>query len=130
MIKKYRSYVIPLAFIIAFIGYKVFPTIGVEQISTDQLADMLANGQSTDVFYVDVRESYEFQEAHIEGMTNLPLSQLENNYHHIPTDKTVVIICRSGNRSLQALNILKDVGYQDLINVKGGMLAWEGEVTN
>ncbi|AST90061.1 MULTISPECIES: rhodanese-like domain-containing protein [Sutcliffiella] len=127
--KKYSSYILPLVFIIGFIGYKLIPTIGVEQVSTEQLANMMTNA-SDDVFYVDVREPHEFQESHIEGMINVPLSELESNYHLIPADKTVVIICRSGNRSLQALNKLKDFGYQNLINVKGGMLAWEGEVTN
>ncbi len=127
--KKYSSYILPLVFIIGFIGYKLIPTIGVEQVSTEQLANMMTN-PSDDVFYVDVREPHEFQESHIEGMTNVPLSELETNYHLIPADKTVVIICRSGNRSLQALNKLKDFGYQDLVNVKGGMLAWEGEITN
>ncbi|RXI96349.1 rhodanese-like domain-containing protein [Anaerobacillus alkaliphilus] len=127
--KKYSSYIFPFVLIIGFIGYQLFPTIGVEQISTEQLAKMMTN-EADDVFYVDVREPHEFQEYHIEGMTNVPLSELESNYHVIPTDKTVVIICRSGNRSLQALNKLKDFGYQDLVNVKGGMLAWKGEVTN
>ncbi|KGA96700.1 rhodanese [Alkalihalobacillus alcalophilus ATCC 27647 = CGMCC 1.3604] len=127
--KKYSSYILPLVLIIGFIGYKLIPTIGVEQVSTEQLANMMTNA-SDDVFYVDVREPHEFQEAHIEGMTNVPLSELESNFHLIPADKTVVIICRSGNRSLQALNKLEDFGYQNLVNVKGGMLAWEGEVTN
>lgn len=127
--KKYSSYILSLVLIIGFIGYKLMPTIGVEQVSTEQLANMMTNA-SDDVFYVDVREPHEFQESHIEGMTNVPLSELESNYHLIPADKTVVIICRSGNRSLQALNKLKDFGYQNLVNVKGGMLAWEGEVTN
>lgn len=127
--KKYRSYILPLLLVLGFISYNVYATIGVEQISTEQLAHMMMNA-SDDVFYVDVREPHEFQESHIEGMTNVPLSELETNYYLIPTDKTVVIICRSGKRSLQALNKLKDFGYQDLVNVKGGMLAWEGEVTN
>lgn len=127
--KKYRSYILPLLLVLGFIGYKVYPTIGVEQISTEQLANMMMNA-SDDVFYVDVREPHEFQDSHIEGMTNVPLSELETNYSLIPADKTVVIICRSGNRSLQALNKLKSFGYQDLVNVQGGMLAWKGEVTN
>nr|WP_090892047.1 rhodanese-like domain-containing protein [Evansella caseinilytica] len=53
---------------------------------------------------------------------------MAQEYSVIPEDKTVVLICRSGNRSMQAANILKDKGYKKLINVSGGMLSWEGEV--
>lgn len=130
MLKRYRSVIIAVVVLIGFVGYKLIPTIGIQQISTERLAKMMANEHSSDIFYVDVREPHEFQEGHIEGMINVPLSQLDSNFQLIPTDKTVVIFCRSGNRSLQALNKLKGYGYEDLINVKGGMLAWKGEVTN
>lgn len=61
-------------------------------------------------------------------MVNIPLSVLENEYNQIPTDKEIIIICRSGNRSLQAANTLKKLGYESLTNVKGGMLVWNGNV--
>jgi len=128
-VKENKYYIIFFAILIGYIGYKLFLPNGFEHISTDQLADMLNNPDHKEAYYVDVREPHEFNAGHIREMNNVPLSQLENNYELIPKDKTIVIICQSGKRSLQAAKTLKDLGYQDIINVKGGMLDWEGAVT-
>ncbi|MCA1031213.1 rhodanese-like domain-containing protein [Bacillus timonensis] len=96
-------------------------------ISTAELAEKMKD-KSEDVFYVDVREPSEYEEGHIEGMTNVPLSTLKDNYEVIPKDKEVVLICRSGNRSMQAATILEELGYPRIVNVDGGMLSWQGEV--
>lgn len=114
--------------LIAVFGYKYVQTFGIEQITTKQLAVMLEERERGDIVFVDVREAHEYTEGHIKGMINVPLSEIEESYHLIPAEQTVVVFCRSGNRSLQAVNKLKDFGYESLINVKGGMLAWEGEV--
>ena len=127
MFKKYFHFIIPIIVLLGFFGYKYYQTIGIEQITTDQLAEMM-NEEHQDVLYIDVREPHEFSDGHINGMVNFPLSELENTYDQILEDKTIVIFCRSGNRSLQAANMLKDRGYQDLVNVKGGILDWQGEV--
>ncbi|OIJ14432.1 rhodanese [Anaerobacillus alkalilacustris] len=126
--KKYYHLILLFLLLGLFFGYKQFQTIGIAQINTDQLAEMRMNDDQEDIVYIDVREPHEFKNGHINGMVNVPLSQLENNYDIIPKEKTVVIFCRSGNRSLQAANILKDIGYKDLVNVKGGILDWKGEV--
>jgi len=128
-VKEKNIFLIFFELLIGYIGYKLFLPNGFEHISTDQLADMLNNPDHKEAYYVDVREPHEFNAGHIREMNNVPLSQLENNYELIPKDKTIVIICQSGKRSLQAAKTLKDLGYQDIINVKGGMLDWEGAVT-
>ncbi|MBU9722596.1 rhodanese-like domain-containing protein [Bacillus alkalicola] len=126
--KKNIIYVIPLLFLLAIFGFQSISALGTEEITTSELGDLL--DQPNDYFFVDVREVHEYNEAHINGMVNVPLSTLNSDYHNIPKDRTAVIFCRSGNRSLQAIKILEDLGYENLINVKGGMLAWEGEVVN
>lgn len=99
----------------------------IKQISTKQLAELLE--ENTDSYYfIDVREVEEYKEGHIAGMENFPLSQLAATYSIIPKEKTVVIICRSGNRSMQAAEMLQQLGYEKIINVAGGILAWEGEI--
>ncbi|WP_233443877.1 rhodanese-like domain-containing protein [Halalkalibacterium halodurans] len=127
MIKKCWHIIIPIAILIGFLGYKLALNAAIDEISTEQLAKLM-NKQNEDYFFVDVREPLEFKEGHIDGMINIPLSTLDNNTDLIPKDHTIVLICRSGNRSLQAANALKDLGYQNLVNVKGGMLSWKGEV--
>ncbi|TVP89064.1 MAG: rhodanese-like domain-containing protein [Alkalicoccus sp.] len=98
-----------------------------EEISTKELEEKLAGEQADDYYFVDVREPDEFEEGHIAQMENYPLSTLSEDYASLPQDKPMVIICRSGNRSEQAVEFLEQEGFDDLINVEGGMLDWEGE---
>ena len=77
-----------------------------------------------DVFVVDVREDYEYAAGHVPGATLIPLGQLPNRLDEIPDDKTVVAVCRSGNRSGQATQFLQQQGI-NVHNMQGGMIAWE-----
>jgi len=103
-------------------------TAQIRQISTGELERLLAQAASGDMVFIDVREPDEYAEGHIEGMVNMPLSTLEDTYSQLPKDKEIVIICRSGNRSMQAAQLLRDKGYTRLVNVQGGMLDWKGPV--
>lgn len=76
---------------------------------------------------VDVREVKEFEEGHIPGAVNLPLSQLAsragelNRYKQQP----VVVACRSGHRSVRGAVMLRKQGFETVYNLQGGLLAWE-----
>ena len=76
------------------------------------------------VVLIDVREDYEFSAGHIPEATLIPLGQLSSRLNEIPKDKTVVAVCRSGNRSGQATQLLRQAGF-DAHNMAGGMIAWE-----
>lgn len=116
--------------LIGVIAYMLFvPTNGVAQISTSELEQMLEKTSSQAVF-IDVREPHEYEAGHIEGFPNYPLSSFGETFHELPKDKEIVIICRSGNRSMQAAKILKQEGYMHVTNVKGGMIDWQGEVVS
>ncbi len=78
-----------------------------------------------DVVVFDVREQYEYDEAHIPGVTLIPLGDLPNRLSEIPTDKTVIMTCRSGNRSGQATDFLRQNGYTNVHNMAGGIVAWQ-----
>ncbi|UTR11551.1 rhodanese-like domain-containing protein [Evansella sp. LMS18] len=127
MLKKYWPVLIIALFLAGAGAYKASMTEDIEQINTAQLAELLEEDREG-LYFVDVREAHEFEEGHINGMVNVPLSSLTDNYAAIPEDKKVVIICRSGSRSLQAANILKESGYSNITNVTGGMQQWSGEV--
>lgn len=77
-------------------------------------------------YLLDVREQNEYDEAHIPGSTLIPLSEFAERYDEVPKDQEVVVYCRSGKRSAQAVNFLNDQGY-NAINVEGGILAWQDE---
>lgn len=78
----------------------------------------------SDVFIVDVREDHEFAGGHVPGATLIPLGQLSSRLSEIPKDKTVIAVCRSGNRSGQATQLLRQQGFS-AHNMQGGMISWE-----
>lgn len=73
---------------------------------------------------VDVREIEEFEEVRLPNTINIPLSDLQNRLAEIATDKPVVLVCRSGGRSLMAGDVLLANGYEDLYNLLEGTLGW------
>lgn len=74
---------------------------------------------------VDVRTPEEFAAGHIDGAKLVPLQTLEDGIKSIAKDQEIRLICRSGNRSAQAYDILAGIGYKNLTNVTGGMIEWE-----
>lgn len=76
---------------------------------------------------VDVRETDEFAAVRAEKAMNLPLSTLAMRFQELPKDRDLVIICRSGRRSTQAIEFLISNGYSQVINLTGGTNAWVAE---
>ncbi len=74
---------------------------------------------------VDVREAWEFSMGHAKGAKNIPLSQLQRRVAEIPRDADVLIICQSGNRSMQAARFLQAQGISRVVNVSGGTSVWQ-----
>jgi rhodanese-related sulfurtransferase len=73
---------------------------------------------------IDVREPWEFARGHAKGARNIPLSQLTSRVKDIPTNKDILLICQSGNRSMQAAAFLKQQGIERVWNVSGGTTVW------
>ncbi len=78
-----------------------------------------------DVFLLDVREPWEYEEAHIPGVTLLPMGEVAANLDQIPTEKQVIVTCRSGNRSGQVARFLRENGFGNISNMSGGILEWQ-----
>lgn len=75
---------------------------------------------------VDVRSPMEYQyEGHIAGARLLPLQVLQRRLSELPTDQPIVCVCRSGNRSQVACEILAAAGFDNVANLGGGMIAWQ-----
>lgn len=91
-----------------------YPTVSVQDLKT-----AVDSGASV----LDVRTPQEFAEGHIASAVNLPLDEVAARASEVPGDKLVYVICRSGNRSAQASELLKKAG-KDVKNVSGGMNDW------
>jgi adenylyltransferase/sulfurtransferase len=84
--------------------------------------------QSTDFQLIDVREPYEYEIANLEGEL-IPLGAIAESAERISRDKKVIIHCRSGKRSADAIRELESLhGFDNLYNLKGGILAWSKEI--
>lgn len=78
-----------------------------------------------DVYLLDVREQSEYDAGHIPGVTLIPMGEVANRLAEIPTDKEVIVTCRSGNRSGQITDFLRQQGFDNVHNMEGGIVAWE-----
>jgi adenylyltransferase/sulfurtransferase len=100
----------------------------VPEVSVHQYKSWLDAGE--DVELIDVREPHEVEIAEIGGKL-IPLKQVTDNADQISRDKKVVVHCRSGKRSADAIKKLQDkYGFDNLYNLKGGILAWSEEIDN
>ena len=73
---------------------------------------------------VDVRTPQEFKSGHIPGAKNIPLQTIQKELTKITKDQPVVFVCQSGSRSATACRILQEAGYENCINLIGGMIHW------
>jgi rhodanese-related sulfurtransferase len=92
------------------------------EVTPEDIQRRQASGEP--LFFLDVREPAEYAEAHIAGSTLIPLGQLANRISKLPQDRPIVAVCRSGNRSSVALSVLARAGFTNVLNLRGGMIAW------
>jgi adenylyltransferase/sulfurtransferase len=91
-------------------------------ISVAELSHKLETEEN--IILLDVREPEEVAVCSIEGATLIPLAQLKKRLGELPRNTTIFVHCKSGKRSARAVSLLRDEGYPDAINVRGGMDAW------
>jgi adenylyltransferase/sulfurtransferase len=91
-----------------------------------ELADMQQRGD--DFLLVDVREPAEWEIVRIPGATLIPKGDLPSKLSELPQDKPIVLYCKSGVRSAEALAVLKGAGFSSAKHVQGGVTAWATQV--
>ncbi len=96
------------------------------ELTVQELKEMLAAGNELQL--IDVREPEEFKICNLGGEL-IPLGELPKQASRVSRDKPVVVVCHHGFRSAQAINYLSQrLGYDNLLNLKGGIHAWAVEV--
>jgi adenylyltransferase/sulfurtransferase len=96
------------------------------EIDARELAGRLKDGDP--IRLIDVREPHELQISHIEGSELIPLGSLAAHMHELDSAEEIVLFCKSGGRSAQALELLAGAGFRKLKNLHGGINAWVREV--
>lgn len=99
---------------------------GIQEITAMELKSEL--DQDDDIFLLDVRKPVEYDICRIEGSHLIPLDELLNRVHELDTARNIVAYCRSGARSAKAIGMLQEVGFKQLRNLEGGILAWADSV--
>ena len=94
------------------------------EIDVTELKRRLENGE--DVQLIDVREAYEWEICNLSGAGArlVPLSSLPEALASLDRDRPLVVHCRSGPRGTRAVEYLRMMGYEDAVNLTGGILAW------
>lgn len=87
-----------------------------------EVQQRITNGEQ--LYLLDVREPAEFSEGHMPGSTLVPLGQLAYKLADLPRDRSIVAVCRSGNRSSVAVSMLQKAGFTTVHNLQGGIIAW------
>lgn len=99
--------------------------------STISVHDLKAmQDRADDIFLVDVREPNEYEIVAIPGATLIPKGEFLNGsaLERLPQDKKIVLHCKSGVRSAEALAVVKSAGFGDAVHVGGGVLAWVNQI--
>lgn len=102
------------------------PTEQLMEITPEDLKRRLDQGEA--LFILDVRNPEEIQICRIPGSTVLPLPELPNRFAELDKSRELVVHCKSGMRSAKAISFLREKGFTNLKNLKGGILAWADKV--
>ncbi len=75
--------------------------------------------------FIDVRTPEEYSGGHAARAENIPLDTLTASFDKLEKNEPVYVICQTGNRSKKAVGILKEAGFNNVLNVTGGTVAWQ-----
>ena len=100
--------------------------LAMKEVTVQELQQLRQSGE--DFQLIDVREEYEYEIGNLEGEL-IPMSEIPHHVEKINKVKKVIVHCRSGSRSAQAILWLeKNHGFENLYNLKGGIVAWAREI--
>jgi adenylyltransferase/sulfurtransferase len=100
-------------------------TEGIPEITATELKARQDRGDK--LFILDVREPHEYQICNLNGKL-IPLGELPRRVNELDSSVEMVVHCRSGKRSADAIHFLQTAGFKKLLNLKGGVQAWADEV--
>lgn len=98
----------------------------IQMMPAEQAREYIERNKADQFTLLDVRQDWEYEEDHIPGASHIPLVQLPDRFSDVDQGKPVLIYCASGNRSMAAAALLEGQGFGDIINMVGGISAWQG----
>lgn len=114
-----------LAAVLAAIAWVEFQRLasGVKHLDVNEAVRLM---NQDDTIVIDVREDAELREGRIGKAKHIPLSVLDQRLKELEKyrDKTIIAYCRSGARSARACSKLRKAGFEKVVNLRGGLIAW------
>jgi rhodanese-related sulfurtransferase len=77
---------------------------------------------------IDVREKWELDVAHIPDVLHIPMGEIPGRVGELDAGREIVVMCRSGGRSMQVAQFMDRNGFKNVANLTGGILAWSRDV--
>ena len=96
----------------------------IKEIEVTELAELKESGDNIRV--IDIRQPAELNSGIIPGAEGLPMHIIPLRINEFKRDEKLVMVCRSGARSAQACMFMQQQGYDNVYNLRGGMIAWAG----
>lgn len=100
----------------------VLAPIVIQNITPQEVKQKLDMG--AEFILLDVRTDEEYADGHLEGATLIPHDRLQERYQELDAGKEIIVYCRSGYRSSLATNMLRKLGFTNIKNMDGGIMAW------
>lgn len=99
------------------------PWLSVRGVTPEKLEQWRRDGS---VVVADLRSAEEYQRGHLEGAVSVPWIRLRQQSRRWTAEQRVVLVCRTGYRSLQGVRLLQTRSFRDVHWLRGGMLGWAG----
>lgn len=116
-----RAKLILLVIIITTVVFTGCSSAGFANIDSTKAKSLM---NQADYVLLDVRTVEEYEEISVPGSILIPLQELETRLDELDKDKKYLVLCRSGNRSVTASNILIANGFKHVSNITGGITQW------
>jgi molybdopterin/thiamine biosynthesis adenylyltransferase/rhodanese-related sulfurtransferase len=111
------------------IDYEQFCGVSMNAIPTVSVRDLKQKLDARENFQlVDVREPFEHEIASIDSARLIPLGELPDRLNELDQARLTIVHCHSGQRSAQAVRILRDAGFENVFNLEGGIAKWSDEI--
>jgi rhodanese-related sulfurtransferase len=101
------------------------PSGAIPAVDVADAADRLGGADTPKPLLVDVREIDEFRDVRVEGAALVPMSTFAERHAELPKDRPLLVMCAGGTRSAAATGFLLRSGWTDVVNVEGGITAWQ-----
>ena len=98
------------------------------EITPDMVRKVIESEPTDKYSLLDVRQPGEYAQGHLPGAVLIPLGELMNRLGEIRRDRKTIVYCRSGNRSGSAVNLLAGQGIENVFNMTGGIMSYNGLV--